>query len=123
PARPIADRRLSCSTPTRRAAFLAIAQGRMIASARSSSPRTHPVELYFNPESPFTRWVVQQGLLRERFVVVDVGCQGGVHVQWDLLGDLGEVHAFDAIKEAVEDLARRETRPNRHYYNIALGNE
>jgi len=81
------------------------------------------VELYFNPESPFTRWVVQQGLLRERFVVVDVGCQGGVHVQWDLLGDLGEVHAFDAIKEAVEDLARRETRPNRHYYNIALGNE
>jgi len=81
------------------------------------------VELYFNPESPFTRWVVQQGLLRERFVVIDVGCQGGVHVQWDLLGDLAEVHAFDAIKEAVEDLARREARPNRHYYNIALGNE
>jgi FkbM family methyltransferase len=81
------------------------------------------VELYFNPESPFTRWVVQQGLLRERFVVIDVGCQGGVHVQWDLLGDLGEVHAFDAIKEAVDDLARREVRPHRHYYNIALGHE
>jgi FkbM family methyltransferase len=81
------------------------------------------VELYFNPESPFTRWVVQQGLLRERFVVIDVGCQGGVHVQWDLLGDLAEVHAFDAIKEAVEDLAGREVRPHRHYYNIALGNE
>jgi FkbM family methyltransferase len=81
------------------------------------------VELYFNPESPFTRWVVQQGLLRERLVVIDAGCQGGVHVQWDLLGDLAEVHAFDAIEEAVEELARREVRPHRHYYNIALGSE
>ena len=75
------------------------------------------------PSSPFTRWVVRQRLLSERLVVIDAGCQGGVHVQWDLLGDLGEVHAFDAIKEAVEDLVRREVRPNRHYYNIALGNE
>ncbi len=81
------------------------------------------MELYFNPDSPFTRWVVQQGLLRERFVVIDVGCQGGVHVQWDLLGDLVEVHAFDPIKEAVQDLAQREVRPNRSYHDIALGNE
>jgi FkbM family methyltransferase len=81
------------------------------------------VELYFNPESPFTRWVVREGLLRERLVVIDAGCQGGVHVQWDLLGDLAEVHAFDAIEETVEELARREVRPHRHYYNIALGSE
>jgi FkbM family methyltransferase len=95
----------------------------MIASRLRALCSDIHVELYFNSESPFTRWVVQQGLLRERLVVIDAGCQGGVHVQWDLLGDLAEVHAFDAIAEAVEELARREVRPHRHYYNIALGSE
>jgi hypothetical protein len=51
-------------------------------------------ELYFNSASPFTRWTVANALLREKFVVVDVGCQGGVHVQWDLLGEYADVHAL-----------------------------
>jgi FkbM family methyltransferase len=80
-------------------------------------------ELYFNSASPFTRWIVANALLREKFVVVDVGCQGGVHPQWDLLGEYADVHAFDAIREFTDDLARRDARPNRHYYAMALGNE
>jgi FkbM family methyltransferase len=80
-------------------------------------------ELYFNSASPFTRWIVANSLLREKSVVVDVGCQGGVHVQWDLLGEYADVHAFDAIREFTDDLARRDARPNRHYYAMALGNE
>src|SRR5262245_41288065 len=95
----------------------------MLASAHPAAPRISTVELYFNSDSAFTRWVVRERHLHERLVVIDVGCQGGVHVQWDLLGDLAEVHAFDAIKEAVDELARREVRPHRRYYNIALGNE
>jgi hypothetical protein len=80
-------------------------------------------ELYFNPASPFTRWIIANALLREKFVVVDVGCQGGVHVQWDLLEEYADVHAFDAIRESTDDLARRDARPNRHYYAMAIGNE
>jgi FkbM family methyltransferase len=80
-------------------------------------------ELYFNSTSPFTRWVVAEKVLRERFVIIDVGCQGGVHVQWDLLGEYADVHAFDPIHEFTEELARKELRPNWHYYTLALGNE
>jgi hypothetical protein len=79
-------------------------------------------ELYFNSASPFTRWTIECPVAR-KIVVVDVGCQGGVHVQWDLLGECADVHAFDAIRESADDLVRRDARPNRHYYAMALGNE
>jgi hypothetical protein len=56
----------------------------MLSQTRCGSPSMS--ELYFNSASPFTRWTVANALLREKFVVVDVGCQGGGHMQWDLLG-------------------------------------
>lgn len=35
------------------------------------------MDLHFNMSAAFTRWVVASGALREPFVVVDIGGQGG----------------------------------------------
>jgi FkbM family methyltransferase len=79
-------------------------------------------DLCFNDRAAFTRWVTSEGLLREPFVVVDVGVQGGANVRWDLLGDYLVLHGFDAIAEVVAGLKERNAgRPNRHFHNIALG--
>src|SRR5712692_4445586 len=80
------------------------------------------VELSFNLDAAFTRWVVKQGHLEEPFVLVDVGVQGGEHPRWEQLGDQLVVHGFDAIEEAVDQLRLRSgRRPNRHYHAIAAG--
>jgi hypothetical protein len=61
-------------------------------------------------------------LLREPFVVVDVGVQGGANMRWDILGDYLVLHGFDAIAEVVADLKERNAgRKKRHFHNIALG--
>jgi FkbM family methyltransferase len=79
-------------------------------------------DLCFNDRAAFTRWVTSEGLLREPFVVVDVGVQGGANVRWDLLGDYLILHGFDAIAEVVAGLKERNAgRPNRHFHNVALG--
>jgi len=79
-------------------------------------------DLCFNDRAEFTRWVTSEGLLREPFVVVDVGVQGGANVRWDLLGDYLVLHGFDAIAEVIAGLKERNAgRPNRHFHNIALG--
>jgi FkbM family methyltransferase len=82
------------------------------------------MDLYFNSASPFTRWIIANELIKKPFVVIDIGCQGGEHPYWELLGDFVEIHAFDAIKEVTETLAQQNTtRPNRCYRNFGLGNE
>jgi FkbM family methyltransferase len=67
---------------------------------------------------------VAKRLLSTPFVVVDVGVQGGEHPRWQFLGSSVEIHGFDAISEVIGDLKRASagTR-NRHYHNIALGDE
>lgn len=81
-------------------------------------------DLWFNDKSDFTRWVVRAGLLRESFVVVDVGVQGGAHPRWDLLGDYLIFHGFDAIAEVIADLKHANAGlSNRHFYNLAIGDE
>ena len=50
---------------------------------------------------------VDCGGLREPFVVIDVGVQGGENPRWRFLGDHLILHGFDAIKEAVDDLTRK----------------
>jgi FkbM family methyltransferase len=80
------------------------------------------LDLHFNSDAHFTRWVVRQGHLAEPFVVIDVGVQGGEHVRWHVLGDYLLVHGFDALEEAVETLRRQNAgNPNRHYHSIAIG--
>jgi FkbM family methyltransferase len=79
-------------------------------------------DLWFNATSEFTKWVVKSGLLRESFVVVDVGVQGGAHPRWDLLGDYLIFHGFDAIAEVVVELKRANVgRSSRHFHNFAIG--
>ena len=82
------------------------------------------MDLYNHEEPSFTRWVVANKLLREPFVVVDVGVQGGEHPRWQHLGEFVHVHGFDAIREVVDGLkAARGGQATRSYYALALGNE
>lgn len=80
------------------------------------------MDLYHHSCPPFTRWVLDNDLLQEKFVVIDIGCQGGEHPRWALLRDMVEFHGFDPISEAIDAL-RREDRPGRNYYEFALGAE
>jgi FkbM family methyltransferase len=82
------------------------------------------MDLYFNTQSFFTRWIVSSGGLRESFVVIDIGVLGGENPRWHLLGDYLVVHGFDASEAAIEDLHRQNAgKSARHYYAIAAGNE
>src|SRR5262249_18970120 len=76
-----------------------------------------------NEQADFTRWVVSEGLLREPFVLIDVGVQGGENQRWQPLGDHLVVHGFDPIEEVVRELTEQnDHRPNCHYHCMALGN-
>jgi len=80
------------------------------------------MDLHFNIESSFTKWIVGKGLLREPFVVVDVGVQGGESLRWQFLGDYAIVHGFDAIEEVVKDLRCQNSGDStRVYHWIAAG--
>jgi FkbM family methyltransferase len=80
------------------------------------------MDLQFNSAAPFTRWVVDTGLLLEPFVVVDIGVQGGENIRWHLLGEHLIVHGFDAIEEVIERLQQQNRgNPNRHYHWLAAG--
>src|SRR5262249_57390884 len=78
--------------------------------------------LFSNANVEFTDWVVKAGVLREPFVLVDVGVQGGESPSWHRLGDYLVVHGFDAIEEAIDQLRKRTGHaPNRHYHRVAAG--
>jgi FkbM family methyltransferase len=81
------------------------------------------LNLFTDANAEFTAWVAKAGILREAFVLVDVGVQGGENPSWHRLGDHLIVHGFDAIEEAIDQLQKRTagTR-NRHYHRIAAGN-
>jgi FkbM family methyltransferase len=82
------------------------------------------MDLYNNEASVFTEWVVADKLLREPFVIVDVGVQGGEHPRWKNLGDFAHVYGFDPIDEVIADLnAAHAGRANRSYRCLAIGNE
>jgi FkbM family methyltransferase len=82
------------------------------------------VDLFLNENPRFTRWLVSSGGLREPFVVIDVGVQGGESVRWRSLGDQLVVHGFDALEEAIADLRRRNARlPNKVFHGFAIGDE
>ena len=80
------------------------------------------MDLFFNENPRFTKWLVDSGGLREPFVVIDVGVQGGENPRWRVLGDHLIFHGFDAIKEAVDDLARKKAG-NKTFHRLAIGNE
>ena len=81
------------------------------------------MDLFFNENPRFTEWLVDSGGLREPFVVIDVGVQGGENPRWRFLGDHLIVHGFDAIKEAVDELARKNKAGNKTFHWLAIGDE
>jgi FkbM family methyltransferase len=81
------------------------------------------MDLAWNHNPEFTRWVVSAGLLTEPFVLIDVGVQGGENIRWRPLGDCLVVHGFDPIVEVAQQLtAKNEGRHNRRYHHMAIGN-
>jgi FkbM family methyltransferase len=81
------------------------------------------LNLFTDANAEFTAWVAKAGILREPFVLVDVGVQGGENPSWHRLGDHLIVHGFDAIEEVIDQLQKRTAgTPNRHYHRIAAGN-
>jgi FkbM family methyltransferase len=79
-------------------------------------------QLYNNDSPAFTTWVIENDLLKEPFVVIDVGVQGGPHPCWKHLKDRVRVYGFDAIPEVVEGL-NAQKQPNETYFAMALGDE
>jgi FkbM family methyltransferase len=69
----------------------------------------------------FTEWVVSARLLRSPFVLIDVGCSGGVHSRWDPLRPVMHAYGFDPLVEEIEALTARETNPNIRYAAFAIG--
>jgi FkbM family methyltransferase len=82
------------------------------------------MDLYNHSNPSFTKWIVSERLLSEPFVIIDIGVQGGEHPRWQFLGHYAEIHGFDPIAEVIDQL-RRDARGSRqrHYHNLALGNE
>ena len=82
------------------------------------------MDIFFNTNPEFTRWMVSSGALREPFVVIDVGVLGGENPRWHFLGDHLVVHGFDAIREGVDKLtARNANASNKRYHWLAIGHE
>ena len=81
------------------------------------------MEIFFNANPEFTKWMVSSGALQEPFVVVDVGVLGGENPRWHFLGDHLVVHGFDAIKEVIGDLSAKNKASNKSYHWFAIGNE
>jgi FkbM family methyltransferase len=81
------------------------------------------LNLFTDADAEFTNWVVRAGTLREPFVLIDVGVQGGESPSWHRLGDHLIVHGFDAIEEAIHRLQKRTAGvANHHYHAMAAGN-
>lgn len=82
------------------------------------------MDLFFNTNPRFTKWLAKSSALHEPFVVVDVGVLGGENPRWHFLGDHLIVHGFDAIKEVIEDLSQKNAKsPNKSFHWLAIGNE
>jgi FkbM family methyltransferase len=81
------------------------------------------MDLLYNDDPCFTKWLVRAGLLRESFVLIDVGVLGGENPRWHVLGDHLIVHGFDAIKEKVDELAKTNKAATRTYHALAIGDE
>jgi FkbM family methyltransferase len=79
------------------------------------------MDLVYNADPRFTKYIVESGAMNEPFVVVDVGVYGGENPRWHFLGDQLVLHGFDAIKEVSEELNEKEKLfPNKHYHWMAI---
>src|SRR5690242_6771580 len=90
----------------------------------SADDRRRFMDLEFNCDTPFTKWITSAGLLGVPFVVVDVGVYNGESERWQTLGDHLVLHGFDPIEEEIERLcARPVVAGSRTYHFMAIGDE
>ena len=70
-------------------------------------------------DSPAARHIV--AALTSPFVLVDVGCSGGIAAPWSVFGDSLQALAFDPMVAEIERLSRAETRPGVRYRAAFIG--
>jgi FkbM family methyltransferase len=87
--------------------------------------QAHSFDLYANSNPKFTKWIVESGALREKFVIIDVGVRGGESTRFRFLGDHLVVHGFDAAYEEIRRLqmANDELIGERTYHWLAIGDK
>src|SRR5262249_5105750 len=79
------------------------------------------MDLVYNADPRFTKYIVESAAMNEPFVVVDVGVYGGENPRWQFLGDQLVLHGFDAIKEVSDELSEKEKLfPNKRYHWMAI---
>jgi FkbM family methyltransferase len=57
----------------------------------------------------------------QRFMLIDVGCAGGIDTLWRVFGDQLEAHCFDPQQDECRRLAALETNPRIHYHAAFVG--
>ena len=66
--------------------------------------------------------LVDLGVFRqERFLLVDVGCSGGIHDSWRFFKDQLEAYGFDPQKSEIAKLSAAEENPNVRYFAYWVG--
>ena len=82
------------------------------------------MDICFNSNPRFTRWLAKSNTLYEPFVLVDVGVLGGENPRWHFLGDHLVVHGLDAVKETVDALSQSNAAcPNKTFHWFAISDE
>jgi FkbM family methyltransferase len=73
----------------------------------------------FSKNDPATGYVAQK--LKEPFVLLDIGCSGGIDPAWEAFGERLTAYAFDPNVEEVERLRARETSQTVTYEEAFVG--
>ena len=57
------------------------------------------MDIFFNANPEFTKWIASSGALREPFVVLDVGVLGGENPRWHFLATTSSFMASTPSKK------------------------
>ncbi len=69
-----------------------------------------------------THYLVQQGIfVNAPFMLIDVGCSGGIDPIWRIFGESLSAVGFDPMIEECERLLKKEKNPNVKYVNAFIG--
>lgn len=93
---------------------------------RSGDPYSaRSVDLLYEGNPAFTKWITHDGLLDEPFIAVDVGVFGDHSPRWDFFGDHLILYGFDVIEEEIEALRIKNfsATAEKHYHCLAIGAE
>ena len=71
---------------------------------------------------PMTRYLVEQDVFEnDSFVLIDVGCEGGIHKRWHVFGKQLKAYGADPLVHEIERLRREETNSNVSYSSGFIG--